>query len=76
MVALLQDLNKKKIHNLHSFSAIAFLQYTKKYLKYSLDIFLYNSMKKICIVEDDFGISTSLKLYLENSDFEVDIYES
>jgi len=33
-------------------------------------------MKKICIVEDDFGISTSLKLYLENSDFEVDIYES
>lgn len=28
-------------------------------------------MKKICIIEDDIGISTSLKLYLENSDFEV-----
>jgi DNA-binding response OmpR family regulator len=33
-------------------------------------------MKKICIVEDDFGISTSLKLYLENSDFLVVIYET
>ncbi|MDD2907339.1 MAG: response regulator transcription factor [Candidatus Gracilibacteria bacterium] len=28
-------------------------------------------MKKILIIEDDKGISTSLKLYLENSDFEV-----
>jgi DNA-binding response OmpR family regulator len=28
-----------------------------------------NAMKKICIIEDDLGISTSLKLYLENSDF-------
>jgi len=33
-------------------------------------------MKKICIVEDDIGISKSLKLYLENSDFEVVTYES
>ncbi|MDA9128915.1 response regulator transcription factor [Candidatus Gracilibacteria bacterium] len=28
-------------------------------------------MKKICIIEDDLGISSSLRLYLENSDFEV-----
>lgn len=28
-----------------------------------------DTMKKICIIEDDLGISTSLKLYLENSDF-------
>ena len=28
-------------------------------------------MNKICIVEDDIGIATSLKLYLENSDFQV-----
>lgn len=28
-------------------------------------------MQKILIIEDDTGISTSLKLYLENSDFEV-----
>jgi len=33
-------------------------------------------MKKICIVEDDIGISKSLKLYLENSDFEVVTYET
>lgn len=33
-------------------------------------------MKKICIVEDDIGISTSLKLYLENSDFQVSIFET
>ena len=33
-------------------------------------------MKKICIVEDDIGISNSLKLYLENSDFEVELYHS
>ena len=33
-------------------------------------------MKKICIVEDDIGISNSLKLYLENSDFEVQLYHS
>ncbi len=33
-------------------------------------------MKKICIVEDDLGISGSLKLYLENSDFSVVTYES
>ncbi len=33
-------------------------------------------MKKICIVEDDVGISTSLKLYLENSDFEVLVHET
>lgn len=33
-------------------------------------------MKKICIIEDDTGISNSLKLYLENSDFEVDLYAS
>lgn len=31
-------------------------------------------MKKICIIEDDTGISHSLKLYLENSDFEVELY--
>lgn len=41
-----------------------------------VDIFLCIKMKKICIVEDDIGISTSLKLYLENSDFEVITYES
>jgi DNA-binding response OmpR family regulator len=28
-------------------------------------------MKKIAIIEDDLGISASLKLYLENSDFDV-----
>lgn len=33
-------------------------------------------MKKIFIVEDDIGISESLKLYLENSDFKVDMYHS
>lgn len=33
-------------------------------------------MKKICIIEDDLGISSSLKLYLENSDFEVLQYET
>ncbi len=33
-------------------------------------------MKKICIIEDDQGILTSLKLYLENSDFWVVTYES
>ncbi len=31
-------------------------------------------MKKILIIEDDKGISTSLKLYLENSNFEVFLY--
>jgi len=33
-------------------------------------------MKKVCIIEDDAGISASLKLYLENSDFEVLLYET
>jgi len=33
-------------------------------------------MKKICLVEDDLGISNSLKLYLENSDFEVELYHT
>ncbi len=33
-------------------------------------------MKKICIIEDDVGISTSLKLYLENSDFQVVAYHT
>ena len=33
-------------------------------------------MKKICIIEDDIGISTSLKLYLENSDFLVLTHDS
>lgn len=33
-------------------------------------------MKKICLVEDDVWISNSLKLYLENSDFEVELYHS
>lgn len=33
-------------------------------------------MKKIILVEDDAGISTSLKLYLENSDFEVDVFDT
>ena len=33
-------------------------------------------MKKILIIEDDIGISESLKLYLENSDFEVDVYRT
>lgn len=33
-------------------------------------------MKKIYIVEDDIGISSSLKLYLENSDFKVYLYHS
>ena len=31
-------------------------------------------MQKILIVEDDLGISESLKLYLENSNFIVDLY--
>ncbi len=33
-------------------------------------------MKKILIIEDNFGISNSLKIYLENSDFEVDVENS
>ncbi len=33
-------------------------------------------MKKICIIEDDSGIANSLKLYFENSDFSVSIFES
>lgn len=33
-------------------------------------------MKKIFIVEDDIGISQSLKLYLENSDFSVMVHET
>lgn len=33
-------------------------------------------MKKICIIEDDLGISASLKLYLENSDFQVATYNT
>jgi len=33
-------------------------------------------MNKICIIEDDIGIATSLKLYLENSDYTVLTYES
>lgn len=32
-------------------------------------------MQKILIIEDDKGISTSLKLYLENSDFEVFLHD-
>jgi DNA-binding response OmpR family regulator len=33
-------------------------------------------MKKIFIVEDDLGIAGSLKLYLENSDFKVEVYNT
>jgi DNA-binding response OmpR family regulator len=33
-------------------------------------------MNKICIIEDDIGIAASLKLYLENSDFEIITHES
>ncbi len=33
-------------------------------------------MKKILVIEDDLGISTSLKLYLENSDFKVEVHNS
>ena len=33
-------------------------------------------MKKIFIVEDDVGISHSLKLYLENSDFKVVLHHT
>ena len=33
-------------------------------------------MKKILIIEDDLWISTSLKLYLENSNFEVEVYNT
>lgn len=33
-------------------------------------------MKKILIIEDDIWISTSLKLYLENSDFEIVLYHT
>lgn len=33
-------------------------------------------MKKICVIEDDIGISTSLKLYLENCDFEIVVHYS
>jgi len=33
-------------------------------------------MEKILIIEDDLWISNSLKLYLENSDFEVDLHHS
>jgi len=33
-------------------------------------------MEKILVIEDDLGISTSLKLYLENSDFKVEVHNS
>ncbi|MCD5380634.1 response regulator transcription factor [Candidatus Gracilibacteria bacterium] len=33
-------------------------------------------MNKLLLVEDDIGISNSLKLYLENSNFEVDIHST
>lgn len=33
-------------------------------------------MKKICVIEDDVGISASLKLYLESSHFEVVVHYS
>jgi len=33
-------------------------------------------MKTICLIEDDIGIATSLKLYLENSDFQVSTYDT
>ena len=33
-------------------------------------------MKKILIIEDDIGISHSLKIYLENFDFEIDLFHS
>ena len=33
-------------------------------------------MQKILIIEDDRGISTSLKLYLENSDFDVYLHDT
>ncbi|MCP4523469.1 MAG: response regulator transcription factor, partial [Candidatus Gracilibacteria bacterium] len=32
-------------------------------------------MQKILIIEDNIGISTSLKLYLENSDFEIILHD-
>lgn len=38
--------------------------------------FFLKSMKKICIIEDDSGISASLKLYLENSDYEVALWNT
>ena len=33
-----------------------------------------SKMEKILIIEDDVGISHSLKLYLENSNFEVKLH--
>lgn len=33
-------------------------------------------MKKICLIEDDLGIAGSLKLYLENSDFNCSLYHT
>jgi len=33
-------------------------------------------MEKILIIEDDLGISKSLKLYLENSDFEIYLHNT
>ncbi len=33
-------------------------------------------MEKILIIEDDLGISKSLKLYLENSDFEIELHNT
>ncbi len=33
-------------------------------------------MKKILIIEDDIGISHSLKIYLENFDFHIDLFHS
>ena len=33
-------------------------------------------MKKILIIEDDIGISHSLKIYLENFDFEIDLFHT
>lgn len=33
-------------------------------------------MNKICIIEDDLGIAKSLKLYLENSDFQIELFHT
>ncbi len=46
---------------------------------YTTECNYYNKnhiMKKILLVEDDIWISNSLKLYLENSDLEVDLYHT
>ena len=46
------------------------------YNNFILQNYNINIMNKLLIVEDDKGISNSLKLYLENSDLDVELYHT